>query len=402
MEGKIRLGFLAHGIYYGGANTSLYLMIKHLDPNKYELFLYTPSCRSDKMKSDFQRFCKSITIIPMEQIRNAATCLTTIKDFNRISKIQYNDFIKILIKDEIDILHVNTSVFPHILHQVKSGTSIKIVTHVRELIPYYDNGLVQQYMIKQIYDNSDAIICISDQEAIPFKGHTNLQIIPNPFDFSKIDSINPKLRSLYKISDNYILIGMLGQFSRYKGQRVFVETLAALKKMNLTVPFKFIMIGVVFNKPWKIIVKKILGKSDYGSEILEFIRKNKLEEDIFFIPYSYQVLGLLKDIDIVVRPALTCDPWGRDVIESMALRKPVVATGKSNFYIDDNLTGFLVENPESKLLADKIADLITNTIKRVEFGEFGFKKIEQMCNVQVFIKKLELCYLSLNLNRWVN
>lgn len=371
-------------------------MIKHLDPNKYELFLYTPFCHSEAMKNDFLRFCKSFTIIPMEQIRNASTCSTSIKDFTRISQIRYNDFKKILIKDKIDILHVNTSVFPHILNQVKDGTSIKIVTHVREQIPYYDNGLVQKYMIRQIYDNSDAIISISDQETLPFAGHHNLKVIPNPFDFSKIDSIYPELRSRYKISDSCVLVGMLGQFSRHKGQHIFVETLANLKKMELIMPFKFVMIGVVFNKPWKIFIKKILGKNDYGNEIHELVKKYNLEEDIIFIPYSYHVLSLLKDIDIVVRPALTCDPWGRDIIESMALRKPIVATGNSNFYIEDNLTGYLVEYPDPKLLADRIAKIISDTSKRHEFGENGYKKVEKMCNVRVFIKELEQTYSALN------
>ena len=84
-------------------------------------------------------------------------------------------FVKTLVEDGIDVLHINSSVFPQILESIKKYSNIKTITHVREFITYNKKaGKLQQYMINQIHTYSDSIIAISDNEAAPFINHPNL------------------------------------------------------------------------------------------------------------------------------------------------------------------------------------------------------------------------------------
>ena len=97
-------------------------------------------------------------------------------------------------------------------------------------------------------------------------------------------------------------------------------------------------------------------------------------------------------MNIIVRPAISGDPWGRDIIESMSLKKPIIATGISNFFVEDGLTGFLVSPKDSKNLANKILELINDPIKARIFGEVGYEKVKRMCDISSFGKKMDNIY----------
>lgn len=394
---KKNIAFLGHGIYFGGATTSLYLMIKNLDGNIYNKYLYVPSIRSMVMKNDFRKYCK-ISLIKINQIRNAQTCKTSTTIFKKIIKIDLDYFIQDLIKNKIDILHINTSVFPHVHEQVKKYTNIKIITHVRELIPKYDDGSIQKYMINQILKFSDAIITISDNEAIPFLSHSKLFVIPNPFEFSNSNNnISYDFRKKYNIDDQIVLIGMLGQFSPSKGQLEFLKVLNDIIVYNkIQNPFKFIIAGVA-KKPNKLYVniKKLLGKKDYVDEFYNYINHNQLYKYLITLPYVYDIFPLLSSLDIVVRPALTEDPWGRDIIEAFAFGKPVIATGTSDFFVKNNVNGFLIYPFEISKIADKIVELILNSSLRKQFGCNGKKLVEEVCSIEKFIKEITQVYKTI-------
>ena len=62
--------------------------------------------------------------------------------------------------------------------------------------------------------------------------------------------------------------------------------------------------------------------------------------------------------NIVVRPSSQNDPWGRDVIETMALGRVVVATGGHSDFIDNYEDGFLIGNWDEIKVATIIEHLI--------------------------------------------
>jgi len=389
-----KIAFLGHGTGHGGAGASLILMVKALGVLNYKKFLFVNRIsRWEGIESFFNLFEK-VELVRIPSIYNdLAGGNTPIDLFNNIVADSYDDFVNKLIENGIDILHINSSVFPHIHRLVKTKTQIKIVTHVREMIPKYGEGEVQQFMISQIKLYSDAIICISDNETLPFIEHPNLFVVPNPFDFSGIESIDATLRKNFEIDENVVLVGMLGQFHKMKGQELFLSILRKIiyekKEVN---KFKFIIIGAQFNPLYKRIIKKIVGKPDYGSEIIDFIKKHKLQEYVIIIPYVKNVFDYLKDLDIVIRPSLSSDPWGRDIIESMAFSKPVIATGDSEFYVQNNKSGYLVDKDNLEIIAEKVTELINNKPLRLSFGKRGKEIIYAKCNSSDYMEKIIKVY----------
>jgi glycosyltransferase involved in cell wall biosynthesis len=398
---KIRIAYLGNQISPGGGAMSLYLMVKSVPSDKFDKWVWVSQCRSEEMKKDLSRYCKDVQLISLDEIVSCQTYTTPFYIFIKtllFSGRKKKQLLKLLVDNQIDILHINNSVFSYINKYIKLNSSVKIVSHVRELINHNGIGFIQRYMICNIMKYSDAIIAISDNEATVFDGHPDLQILPNSFDFSKTANVISTFRKDNGIDNETILIGMLGRFDRFKGHLDFLKALKYLLDKSLTnKKFEFIIIGInPPKKPWKLYIKKMLFVKDYRKKVEQYISDNNLKKHVRLIPFSYHIFSIVKAVDIFVRPSLSGDPWGRDIIEAMAFSKPVVATGTSQFYIKDGITGYLVHPGNNNDLAAKISCLINDEEKRKEFGSNGYKVVNQMCNSTLFSKELIAIYNVFN------
>ena len=194
---KIRIGFLMHGIFYGGASRSLFLLIKSLrDFRDYELIIYTISVSSEEIKNDFLKYVTEIKLIKLKTISTNQVYSDNYLSYKIRSKISCKYFVEQLIEDKIDILHINTTVFPQVPQYVKKQSKIKVVTHLRECISPNIVSAIGRYMIENITHYSDALIAISGNEASSFADHPYLRILPNPFEFNKHNENQPDFRLL--------------------------------------------------------------------------------------------------------------------------------------------------------------------------------------------------------------
>lgn len=392
----IKVCYLMHGIYYGGATRSLHLLLKAIDNYQVEKYIVSISCRANEIKSQLSQYVKQIKIIKQNIILNNQIHYEDYISAMRKFDDDITQLIKFLLLNKINILHINTSVFPHLLRTIKEAIpDLKIVTHIRELIPKYDDGRLQEFFIRNISEYSEKIICISNNEFRYFQNNSNGIVIPNPFDFSSLYGLDPKLKSNYKISNDIVLIGMLSHFSEKKGHLEYLKTLYLLKNLSIKRKFKFVIIGMKKSQLIKKIVKNVIAKNNYEKKVIDFINTNSLKDHIILIPYTNRPLDYLADLDIVIRPSLEADPWGRDIIEAMALKKPIVATGTSEFFIENEKTGYLVSPRDPEQMLAKIIELINEPEKRKEFGEAGYRKIRQMCDLDEYGKKIFNIYSEL-------
>jgi glycosyltransferase involved in cell wall biosynthesis len=395
---NMRIAYLMHGIFYGGATRSLHLLIKSLKLYEIEKYIYTINIRSEEITNQIKNDVNKLELVKINTVSNNQISTESFNSAMKKTEQDINRFIMKLKENKIDILHINSSVFPHVLRQVKNKIpNIKIVTHVREIIPIQKDIRLYNYQIKEIEEFSEIIICISDNEEKAFRNTKKTIIIPNPFDFNKSDNITSKLRQENKLGDDTIIIGMLSHFSEAKGHLDFLKAVKIIINNSINQDIKFVIIGIKASPLWKKIAK-LLIKNSYEKRVYDFISQNNINKDIILIPYTNQPLSYIKDLDILVRPALTGDPWGRDIIEAMAMKKPVIATGTSQFYVREGQTGYLVppQNPEK--IAEKIIDLINNEEKRKTFGENGYKLVKEKCDIEDYGKKIFSLYNKLMLD----
>jgi glycosyltransferase involved in cell wall biosynthesis len=397
MSKKIKVAYLSHGIYYGGATTSLYLMLKSLKNNaSIEKYLFSTSCKSDDMKRDFQKYCERVLITKVPIVHNDVFDSTPYYKFIFKRMESCEKLIKLLKQYSIDILHVNSSVLCLVHENVKKYTNVKIVTHVRETMPIYGNGFMRDFMINKIASHSDALIAISENETKPFIGHKNMHVIPNPFDFSLVKEGDGKFRVQNNITDDTVVIGMMGQFHKGKGHIDLLEALKTIvERKAIKTKFVFVLIGVRETPLWKSLIKSVLLREDYSKTVRRYIQNNNLIQYVRLIPYSYSVFNILASIDVLVRTSIAGDPWGRDIIEGMAFGKPIIATGESEYYVKPGITGYLVKPCNPIELAEAIVSLANDPAKRRLFGSNGSDQIRKMCDISEYGEKIGSVYESI-------
>lgn len=404
-KNQLRIAFISNQISWGGAPKSLLLLIKSLNNQNFKLYLYSTRCVSQEMKTEFEQYVEFVKLIKLPEIKSAQT--ENIKE--NIQKVDINRFsfstVELLAKElndlNIDILHLNNSVFSPIYKTIKDQTRVKIITHVREWIDWNGIHNKQKFMYNTIMNDSDAIICISNTEAQLFKQHTNLYVIPNPFDFHELESCEwniDQVKSKLTINKNHFIVGMIGR-TRNKGTLDFLKALVYLRSnFDDATNIKFVILGEEIPPSYNKILyflRKLLGKSTYLQDIYKFINNENLSNEVQFLNNRKDVLEIINCFDIAVRPSYSGDPWGRDIIEFMALKKPVVATGTSDFFIKNGETGFLVAPRDYKKLAEKIYWLFKNKKEKNKIGERAFELIYAKCNMNEFKQKILQVYENL-------
>jgi glycosyltransferase involved in cell wall biosynthesis len=260
------------------------------------------------------------------------------------------------------------------------------------MLPNGINHKVDKYIIDKFIQYADAIIAISDNEIKHFDLSNKIHIIPNPHDFTATNSF----RTTKKDNNRKIVIGMCAAFLEIKGHLDFLNAAKIvnneLEKSEFEIEFR--IIGYPQGHfSFKEIAKKIL-RYGYKSHFDRKIKQLKLT-NLIIIPYAFDIYKELEVFDIYVRPDVTGNPWGRDVIEAMAMKKPVIATGTSEFYVKNNETGYLVPINQPNKMADKILSLIRNPALREIMGNRGYESIKNKCDLDIYGNEIMNIYNQL-------
>ena len=120
------------------------------------------------------------------------------------------------------------------------------------------------------------------------------------------------IRNMLAITDAEPLVGIVGRFTPWKGQDLFLRVAQAWCQTSNT--GHFVLIGHAFNED-----------QPYEAALREFIRSQNLRERVHFIPFQRDIASCLSDLDVLVHASLKPEPFGRVVIEAMAVGIPVIA-----------------------------------------------------------------------------
>jgi glycosyltransferase involved in cell wall biosynthesis len=157
---------------------------------------------------------------------------------------------------------------------------------------------------------------------------------------------------------NAIKLLIIGRIAETKGQK---DAIFAVKELI---------------KRKKDIELIIMGAGDpvYIKELKEIVKDGYLEPNIKFLDFMENPYPVIKQADIVLMCSRQ-EAFGRAILESMLLKKPVIGTnsGGTPELIKEKYNGLLYEYGDYRQLANKIEYLIDNTYKIKEFGENGYK-----------------------------
>ena len=246
--------------------------------------------------------------------------------------------IKVIHKFDIEILHLN-----HNLNGDRAGiiagilTKKKIISHHRGL---YKPVLIDIMLSKYI----DKIICISD--------YVKTEYVQNGIDGKKCLTVyNGVDTSFFKPLENNseeIVIGCIGRLEHWKGQQVLIEAIPAIIKNFPKAKFQFI------------------GNGSNKANLILLANKFDVKDSIEFVGSVNNVKDYIKDFTIAVHSSVEPEPFGRVLIEAMAMGKVVISTniGGPKEIIENNVDGYLLEPNQPQVLAEKIIQLLQDKYLR--------------------------------------
>lgn len=207
------------------------------------------------------------------------------------------------------------------------------------------------------------IVCVSNhvKKSLTEKMSRNITkkivIIPNGIDLEKVQmeiKKKPKivLKKLLKIEENGKIIGIVGRIDRWKGQLEFIK--AARELLLLRQNYHFVIIGNSNSHDEE--------TTAYKSEIENFVKKHSLGFQVHFLGQQNEIYSLIAQMDLLVHASIEPEPFGRVIIEGMAVGTPVLASemGGPKEIIDDGSDGYFWNGRDFRDLARKIEKIINS------------------------------------------
>lgn len=198
------------------------------------------------------------------------------------------------------------------------------------------------------------------------------------------------VRAELGITADTTLLAMVAHFTPWKGHALFLDVLARLVKDGL--PVAGLIVGAS-------IYRGEGGRSAASGESCEREIRARvgtldLDAHVRFTGYQSQVADYLAAADILVHPPVRPEPFGRVLIEAMALAKPVVAAAAGGIpeIVVDGETGYLVPPGDVDAFVRALRPLLSDPGRRAELGRAGRERVTRSFHPASHARAVEAVY----------
>lgn len=311
------------------------------------------------------------------------------KDGGKITKLLksirgYFHFIKVLVVDKPDLLHIHSSFGPSFYRKLPfiymaSWAGVPIVNHIHgaDFDSFFRNaGDGKKKLIRKVYDKCSVLIALSAEWKERLSSVVNpgkIKIIEN---YSIINEKAYEEKNMRACNNRVLFLGELGQ------RKGCFDIPAIIEKVAATVPeVRFILCGAG-NKADESVIRKMIEEKKVTANV-EFpgwVRGGEKDRvlwqaDIFFLP-SYN------------------EGMPMSVLDAMGYGLPVVSTkvGGIPKIVHSGENGMCCDPGDVNSMADAITELLTNDQARIRASAFSMKIAKERYSLEAHLKMLEKVY----------
>jgi L-malate glycosyltransferase len=265
-----------------------------------------------------------------------------------------------------DILHANSIRAGMIAAPVARIVNRPLILHVRDRLPSSPMTLRLQATLAA---RSQAVVAISHHVARAFdpdRRARRLEVIDNPFDLVRLDPARidrSAARAALGLANGAPVLSLVGQITPWKGQEEAVRALAMLRSTH---PEAILL--VVGETKFTTRATRYDNRA-YLRGLHEIIGQLGLQGAVRFLGEREDVPAILRASDVALAPSWD-EPFGRAVVEAMAMGVPTVATrvGGPSEIIDDGIDGVLVAPRRPEAWSTAIGRLLDDEPGRLAMG----------------------------------
>ncbi len=212
-----------------------------------------------------------------------------------------------------------------------------------------------------------------------------IHILPNGIDLKEFDNNTydkSRIKTALNIPEGKTIISIIGRMTPGKGHIEYLEAARAINKNHSGDVF-FLIVGTAST-----------GEEEYENKIRALTKELGIK-NIMFTGYIKDIQQILAVTDILAFPSHN-ESFGVTLIEAMAMRVPVVASGYAGVLdiVSDNETGLLIEPKNSMQLSAALTKLIEDIELRNKLGLAGRKHVEEKFNIDNITNKLMEYYTN--------
>lgn len=337
----------AFGSMQGGGQRSIYLLIKHLNRKRIDPCLLVPE---DGELAEKVRLLKvPVFICGLHRLRGNPV----------MSARSLKLFLDIVKANRIDIVHVESPRDFFYAAAVAKAAGVKVFYHARASDSC---GFIDRL----IYRYSDRIIAVSNAAARRFIKHDSknkVEVVYNAVDTDEYSFSCIQKRSR-------LSLGYFGRIHPRKGLETLIASASCLRdKVTLL----------------------IMG--DGQAEYLERLKRSA-SDNVKFEAYKADAAAEMKNVDVVVLPAVLNEGLSRMIIESMALGRIVVVSDVSSNVeaMGGELKEFIFPAGETESLTEILKGLTEDTDRLPVLGEKFRKRALDRFDVRIKTGEIERLY----------
>lgn len=196
-----------------------------------------------------------------------------------------------------------------------------------------------------------------------------------------IATFNNNYRKKWGVSDEEIVIALVGRINRWKGQWLLLDAVERLNK-DFHSSFKLVYVG---DAP--------PGQPEIVNELHERVRASSVCDNIIFQSFVNDIDSLWASVDIAVVPSVEPEPFGLVAIEAMRAERPVIAAAHGGLLeiIVDGKTGILFPPSNVDALTEALKVLIQNVALRERYGKAGRVRQEHLFSLDSQVERTAKC-----------
>jgi glycosyltransferase involved in cell wall biosynthesis len=288
----------------------------------------------------------------------------------------------LLRRERVAVLHLNNSITGnHDWMLAARLARIPCLTHQRGINDRYEPRA------RWLARGLRGVICISRavREHLEEKGfaHLPLVTIANGLDAAQMRVTRPPhaIRAELGLPEHGTVIGIVGNIKQWKGQGVVID---AMREVVDEFP-GLICLLIGDTSPSDIDYRRKIDAQIIGAGLVRCVRITGFRSD---------VANYVNLLDVQIHASVEPEPFGRVLLEAMALRKPLVASsgGAVPEIVVDGVTGLLFDPGNPASLAAQLKVLLRDPARRVRMGEAGHARLLEYFTIARNTRATEALY----------
>jgi glycosyltransferase involved in cell wall biosynthesis len=268
---------------------------------------------------------------------------------------------RILRSERIDLVHLNNTIQRnHAWMLAARLAGVPCITHERSLKRAF---LARD---RRLARNLDAVICISSavRENFVARGLGDLPLVTifNGLDPAQMSCTRAPadVRADLGVAPDARLIGIVGNIKPWKGQEVVLRAMGLLRE-------EFPDLACV------LIGDASPNAAAYREQMVALTRELGIASRVHITGFRNDVPNYINALDIQVHASIDPEPFGRVLLEAMALSKPLVASngGAVPEIVVHGHTGLLFEPGDPAALAAALRTLLADRSRASGMGAAG-------------------------------